>query len=397
MGKRRFILLALETDATILQLLVAVTSPLGLEVVPVSDARQALAEFELRRPIAFTIDVAQPAPGGFAFLEDIARHSHFAEVPALVLSTIADPATLRRASRLGVVDYITRPFDYDVVAPRLRAIFRLARDAGELRERRGTGNLEVTAPQPPPQPPRSETSTTGRIQLQLGEAVRAARSFAHQIRNPLTAISAAAQLLGREGIPATMRSNLATTIEAQSQRITDMLSEYIEQRQAAGRRSARIDLGALVHEVLDAGLRGAPPRPRILLEEAAPLPAVSGDAARLGRMLRALIHHALQATATEGSATLRMRAENDGVLIDLGYPSRADPGREDLGRESPAAQFVPSSGGTGGEIAQAAGGDGEFPMVRQIVEEHGGRVEVERTPEQGTRLSLWLPGMRDGK
>jgi signal transduction histidine kinase len=385
MGKRRFILLALETDATILQLLVAVTGPLGLEVVPVSDARQAQAEFEQRRPIAFTIDVAQPAPGGFAFLEDIARHSHFSEVPALVLSTIADPATVRRAYRLGVVDYITRPFDYDVVAPRLRALFRLARDAGELRERRSAGATEVAAPQLPSPPPRSETSTTGRIQLQLGEAVRAARSFAHQIRNPLTAISAAAQLLGREGIPATMRSNLASTIEAQSQRITEMLSEYIEQRQAAGRRSARIDLAALVHEVLDAGLRGAPPRQRVLLEEAAPLPAVGGDAARLGRMLRALINHALQATATEGIVTLSLRAEREGVLIDLRYPRREDP----------AAEFVPS---TGEEMAQAAGGgDSEFPIVRQIVEEHGGRMEVERTPEQGARFSLWLPGTRDGK
>lgn len=388
MARRGSILLALETDATILQLLVAVTGPLGLEVVPVADVRQALAEFEQRRPIAFTIDVGQPAPDGFAFLEDIARHSHFAEVPALVLSTIADPATIRRAYRLGVVDYITRPFDYDVVAPRLRALLRLARDAGELRERRSAGGPEpaATPPSPSSPPPRSETSTTGRIQLQLGEAVRAARSFAHQIRNPLTAISAAAQLLGREGIPAAMRSNLASTIEAQSQRITDMLSEYIEQRQASGRRSARIDVAALVHEVLDTGLRGgSPTRQRVLLEEAAPLPAVGGDAARLGRMLRALITHVLQATAAEGTVTLTMRAESEGVLIDLRH----------TGRENPAGESVPA---TAEAAAQAAGGgDGEFPIVRQIVEEHGGRLEVDRTPERGARFSLWLPGARDGK
>ncbi|HEX2572161.1 MAG TPA: ATP-binding protein [Polyangia bacterium] len=384
MARRRSILLAFETDATILQLLVAITGPLGLEVVPVTDARLALAEFEQRRPIAFTIDVAQPAPGGFAFLEDISRHSLHSEVPALVLSTIADPATIRRAYRLGVVDYITRPFDYDVVAPRLRALLRLARDAGELRERRPAGGSEA-APPAPPAPRTSETSTTGRIQLQLGEAVRAARSFAHQIRNPLTAISAAAQLLGRDGIPATMRSNLASTIEAQSQRITDMLSEYIEQRQAAGRRGARIDVAALVHEVLEAGLRGSQTRQRVLFEEAAPLPAVGGDAARLGRMLRALMTHALQATATDSTVMLAMRAESEGVLIDLRY----------TGREDATGELVQSAAE---EAAQAAGGvDSELPIVRQIVEEHGGRLETERTPERGARFTLWLPGMKDGK
>jgi signal transduction histidine kinase len=383
MARRGFILLALETDATILQLLVAIAGPLGLEVVAVADARQALIELEQRRPIAFTIDVAQPAPGGFALLEDIARHSHLAEVPTLVLSALADPATLRRAYRLGVVDYIIRPFDYDLVAPRLRALLRLARDAGELRERRSAGAPEPAAAPPPP--PRSETSTTGRIQVQLGEAVRAARSFAHQIRNPLTAISAAAQLLGRDGIPATMRSNLASTIEAQSQRITDMLSEYIEQRQPAGRRSARIDMAALVHEVLEASLRGSPVRQRVLIEEAAPLPAVSGDAARLGRMLRALITHALHSTAADGTVTLAMRAESEGVLLDLRH----------TGRDEPAgASLLPTSE----ESVQAAGGAGsELPIVRQIVEEHGGRLEVERMPEHGARFGLWLPGLRDGK
>jgi signal transduction histidine kinase len=397
MSRRGLILLALETDPAVLQLLMVIAGPLGLEMVAVPDVRQAITELERRRPIALTLDVAYPEPDGFLLLEHIARHSHLAEVPTLVLSAVSDPTSIRRAYRLGVADYIVRPFEYDVVAPRLRMLLRLARDASETRERRSATGSEPVAPSPPTPPRSSEGSTTGgttgsttgsttgRIQLQLAEAVRAARSFAHQIRNPLTAISAAAQLLGRDGIPATMRSNLATTIEAQSQRITDMLSEYIEQRQSPGRRGTRIDVGALVHEALDASLRATPTRQRVMLDEAAPLPSVGGDPARLGRMLRALIARALHATAADGTVTLAMRAENEGVLIDLRHP----------GRDDPAGQLPQP---LGEEASQAAGGaDLELQLVRHLVEEYGGRLEFEQMPEQGARLSLWLPGLREAR
>ena len=41
--------------------------------------------------------------------------------------------------------------------------------------------------------------------------------------------------------------------------------------------------------------------------------------------------------------------------------------------------------------AEGRGSGLGLPMVHGIVRDHGGRVEVDSAPGQGTRISIWLP------
>ena len=73
------------------------------------------------------LDLMLPALDGFRLLETIRAEG--IETPVLVLTARGDEADKVRGLRNGADDYVTKPFDFDELKARLRALLRRARRA----------------------------------------------------------------------------------------------------------------------------------------------------------------------------------------------------------------------------------------------------------------------------
>lgn len=77
------------------------------------------------------LDLLMPSLNGFEMLSQMAANQTLDEIPVVMISSENDPKTIRHAYELGISDYITRPFDANVVAQRINNTIRLyARQRG---------------------------------------------------------------------------------------------------------------------------------------------------------------------------------------------------------------------------------------------------------------------------
>ncbi len=129
------VLLVDDTAANLLAL-EAVLSSLKVPMVSTRSGPEALAFVE-RRPFAVAlVDVQMPAMDGFELAQRLRQTPHGRELPILFVTAIhRDEDFVRRGYAVGGADYITKPFDPQVVRARVRAFLDLYRQREAVRRR----------------------------------------------------------------------------------------------------------------------------------------------------------------------------------------------------------------------------------------------------------------------
>jgi signal transduction histidine kinase len=216
-----------------------------------------------------------------------------------------------------------------------------------------------------------------------------ARQVAHEIKNPLTPMRMAAQLLlraRRDGDPRAdaIAERLAHTVEAQTEELARIADDF---RQFAGaplrdRRDVALDDFLARTRTAVAALFEAD-RLDLQLDLGAPGAIVSIDDQELQRVFVNLLQNAVQARATGVVVAIASRREDGAAVVRV----RDDgPG---IPAESRDRLFLPyfttKTAGTGLGLA----------ICRRIVEVHGGTIRLEATGAQGTTFRIDLP-LRDG-
>ncbi|HWN12457.1 MAG TPA: sigma-54 dependent transcriptional regulator [Candidatus Dormibacteraeota bacterium] len=106
-------ILVVDDEAEIRSLLAAVLQNKGYEVVTVEDGAAALQAVPRERPAVILMDLSMPRMNGMDALPEIKRLD--AEVPVIICTAHADLATAVRAMKLGAYDYLTKPFDVELL------------------------------------------------------------------------------------------------------------------------------------------------------------------------------------------------------------------------------------------------------------------------------------------
>jgi two-component system, OmpR family, phosphate regulon sensor histidine kinase PhoR len=218
---------------------------------------------------------------------------------------------------------------------------------------------------------------------------RLAAVVSHELRNPLTAIMGHAELaLDGDGLPAKTREQLEV-IDNAAERMQTLISEILAGSQAVSRDSAVVTERADVRRILDASLESFRPaaegrRVRVTLE-APEAVHVRIDAFRLRQAIDNVLSNAIKYTPGGGSVTIRAE-QIDGAAVlsfaDTGIGIDAD----DLQRIfdpyfRAAAVRESSTPGTGLGMG----------IVRTIIEEHSGTLEIESEQGSGTTVTMRLP------
>jgi signal transduction histidine kinase len=114
------------------------------------------------------------------------------------------------------------------------------------------------------------------------------------------------------------------------------------------------------------------------------LPTLQADADRLARALGNLVSNAIKYTPSRGIVSVEAGADNEAIWIRV---SDTGPG---ITPEEQARIFTPFyRGRQAGRFPRGMGLG--LTIARDLVVAHGGRLEVESTPGQGSRFTMWVP------
>ena len=114
------------------------------------------------------------------------------------------------------------------------------------------------------------------------------------------------------------------------------------------------------------------------------MPTLSADPDRLAQALGNLLSNAHKYTPPGGAVSITVGPADDGVWIRVGDTG---PGIEPDEMESIFIPFY--RGRTGGRFPQGMGLG--LTIARDLVATHGGRLEVDSEPGQGSHFTIWLP------
>jgi nitrogen fixation/metabolism regulation signal transduction histidine kinase len=215
-----------------------------------------------------------------------------------------------------------------------------------------------------------------------------ARRLAHEIKNPLTPIQLSAERLQMKlseklsGGDADMLSRSTQTIINQVQAMKRMVDDFRDYSRLPAPVLAPLDLNELVGEVL--GLYESSSA-KLNVSLGVALPAVFGDATQLRQIIHNLLRNAEDALESRADAVIDLVTSVSGRYVQLligdngpGFPVELLP-----------RIFEPY-------VTTKAKGTGlGLPIVKKIVEEHLGTIEISNAPEGGARITIRLPQVKE--
>jgi len=213
-----------------------------------------------------------------------------------------------------------------------------------------------------------------------------ASGLAHEIRNPLNAMNMNLQmleeeLLARPDLVEPGHVELLESTKSEVKRLVRLVNNFLTYARPAQPRFEPRDINLVVREVvrlLEADFRQSRVVLRMDLEPL--LPQVDADEAQFKQALINLMVNARQVLKDGGQVTLRTRASSRGE-VELEVEDNG-PGIPADTRERIFEVFYSSRGGGTGL---------GLPIARQIVERHGGTVEVDSQEGSGTTFRIRLP------
>lgn len=94
------------------------------EVIPMLTGRRAIKYLYREKVDLILLDVQMPIMDGIETLKEIRNHENGVTVPVIFLTAKKDAATVIAGSQLGIMDYITKPFDPEDLKNRIEQVFK---------------------------------------------------------------------------------------------------------------------------------------------------------------------------------------------------------------------------------------------------------------------------------
>jgi len=221
-----------------------------------------------------------------------------------------------------------------------------------------------------------------RLRDRMATLGRLAAGIAHEIRNPLASISGSAKVLETMGDIDEDERKLIAIVSRESERLNKLVSDFLLYSREQRFEFNEVDVVVLVEETLLLLGHRADFSQNVSIERHLPRHPVKvlADADKLRQVFWNICDNALKAMKEGGTLTVEVRGgQHRGARIvfrDTGM------GMEPSQLEKLFEPFQPAfSHGTGLGLA----------IVYQIVQGHGGHIQVESTPGKGSEFIIDLP------
>ena len=393
-------IMVLDDEESVSVTMQAVLEQEGYRVWAATSAPEARSLLANERFDVALLDLRIDDTDGIEFLSEV-RAAQPECVP-IMLTGYASLESAVRAIREGAYDYLVKPCDLDELKLTIaRAVERgaltrtlaerveelqaanitIQRFASELQERVERATAELS----------QKVAELSEAKERLEEEQRQREEFismiAHELSQPLTNISASAQLLGREKTPAEFKERARTTIVSETRRLTRLVQDLFDAtRLAAGRfevSPSSCDLGEIVREQVEL-VRATSDRHTVALDLPVDVPSSICDRDRIAQVLSNLLTNAVKYTPG-GTIRVRLRTEDGNALLTVHDEGPGIP------PDRLEAIFEPHVRLVGGAGSRLKGSGLGLYIARGIVEAHGGRIWAESAEGGGAVFTMCLP------
>jgi len=214
-------------------------------------------------------------------------------------------------------------------------------------------------------------------------------TFVHEVRTPLSAITTATYLLLRPEISHEERDEIVQNIHDEACRLNTLASSFLDlARLESGRvqfHSSQFELRALLVECKKVMQSKADEDGiQITIEIPADFPSLEADRDKLKQLMLNLLSNAIKYNRPNGLVTMSASAQEKEFVIavqdtGIGIPEKALPKLFQKFYRVQDAEGSPTGTGLG------------LSICKQIVQGHGGRIEVHSQLGEGTTFTIHLP------
>jgi len=219
-------------------------------------------------------------------------------------------------------------------------------------------------------------------------------TVSHELRTPLTAIKGFIELMidGEAGPVTEMQRDFLEIVARNSDRLGVLINDLLDMSRIESQRleirTEPIDLAAVLAEVAATFRVQAYTKGLVFQEQVAQLPKVPGDSARLVQVFNNLVSNAIKYTPKGeiGIQAAPVKGDVEVIVYDSGIG---------LTPEERAQLFTRFFRGRNPVVADSSGTGMGLVIAKAILDRHGGTIEVQSEPGQGTKFRVVLPAWPD--
>ncbi len=380
-------ILIIDDEKVILDLTSIILRNRGYQVLTAQDAITGLEIAEAHRPKLVLLDYMMPGMDGLTALREIKRR--FPDTYVIMFTGKGNEEIAVELMKAGASDYLLKPFNNQDLAERIENVLHireiemnnreLLREREHLLAEIEAWNHELEARV------QEKTEALQRAQAEIVQSEKLATlgylsaGMAHEIRNPLNSINLFVQLI-KSGPEEAEKQDYIDKIVKEIDRIDNILRKLLDasKRPRYEIRDVRID--QVIDGILDV-FRPQIEVKRVTVERhyhRVP-PAIPADASEIEQIFTNLFLNSLHEIPENGILGVELDHDDREITIRVsdngpGIPEANIPNIFD-------PFFTTKSSGTGMGLA----------VVLRIVKTYKGKIEVEKTGENGTTFRISLP------
>ncbi|MFQ5883049.1 MAG: response regulator transcription factor [Candidatus Methylomirabilales bacterium] len=118
--------LVIDDEVHIIKIIEYKLRAAGHTVISARDGIEGVERAKVERPDLILLDIMMPRMDGFQALEILKENPETQAIPVLMLTVKGREGDRRRGLRMGVVEYLTKPFSPSELLHRINAVLGIA-------------------------------------------------------------------------------------------------------------------------------------------------------------------------------------------------------------------------------------------------------------------------------
>ncbi|GAA0544402.1 sensor histidine kinase [Chitinophaga japonensis] len=338
------------------------------------------------------LDVQMPGMDGYEVAEAISGYSRTRDIPIIFLSAVnIDKRFITKGYASGGVDYVTKPFDPDILLLKVKTFSRLYRQTRELNEMKATLEQKV-------EERTSELLEANKaLEISNGDLQQYAFIASHDLQEPLRKIITFIRLINERFLAGTPEAAVyMDKVVAASERMRRLINDVLDYTRLSGTPQFRAcDLNQLLQETL-ADLELSI-REKAAVFETSRLPSIEAIPDQIRQLFQNLVSNALKFSQKGIAPKVRIQGER---IADRSFtgPAAADGDYcririTDNGigfNEMYLAKIFTMFQRLHSRDEYEGNGIG-LTIVKKIIQQHNGLITAESTEGAGTSFIIILP------
>lgn len=331
------------------------------------EALDVLGDMGERLPDLIVSDIMMPKLDGLEFLQEVRKDSRWLMIPFIFLTAKGSKEDVQAGKRLGVDDYLVKPFDADDL---------LVAVESKLKRHEGIRQVQTT-----------QISDIKRNILTI---------LNHEFRTPLTLVVAYADMLREEDVNTMEEGELVSflkEINNGADRLRRLIENFIMlveietgdvQKTFEWRKHRIDDMTTIIRDVVQRALTAPRNQHQCEVQIKEPLPSIIGDAEYIQIILGELIDNAMKFSKDKPKIRVEAFAEDGNLhikIIDWGRGISPDQVDRIWDKFTQLDREQHEDQGSGSGLTIAKG----------LVEAHGGQISVQSEPGTQTCFTVVFP------